>query len=102
MKNTLSISSIESYMANRAEKTASVKNVKTISEFGEIAQQIDFLKFITPEGATRYYIAVVHRGRTSDYSGKKLWIENRYLVTKEEGNRIYTEAKQGKTIAITE
>lgn len=102
MMNTQNVSEIETYMAFRAEKIASIKNVKTVSEFGEIAQQIDFLKFIAPDGISHNYISVVHRGPKSDYSGKKIWIENRYIVTKEEGNMIYTDAKQGKTITINE
>lgn len=102
MINTLNISEIESYMSNRAEKIARIKNVKTVSEFGEVAQHIDFLKFVDPDGNAHYYISVVHRGCIDDYSGKRTWLENHYSVTKEEGNRIYIEAKQGKTIVISD
>lgn len=102
MKNAINISEIERYMSVRAETVATIKNVKTNSEFGNIAQHIEFRKFIDPDGNEHYYISVVHRGVVSDYSGKRLWLENEYSVTKEEGNRIYTDAKQGKTITITE
>lgn len=98
MKDVLNLGDIEGYLAHRAEKVATIKNVKT--NLG-VAQQIDFLK-IDREEVTRYYIAVVFRGRVSDYNGKRLWLESRYLVEKEEGNRIFTEAKQGKTINIEE
>lgn len=102
MKNVLAISDIEQYMAYKAEKVAQIKNVKTESEFGKIAQHIDFCKFVDPDGNSHYYISIVHRGHISDYSHKKTWLENRYSVTKEEGNKLYLDAKQGKTILIVD
>lgn len=102
MKNAINISEIERYMSVRAETITRIKNVKTNSEFGKVAQHIDFCKFVDPDGNAHYYISVVHRGAVSDYSGKRLWLENRYSVTKNEGNNIYLDAKQGKTITINE
>lgn len=102
MKNAQNISEIEMYMAVRAETISRIKDVKTKSEFGEVAQHIDFCKFVDPDKNEHYFISVVHRGAVSDYSGKRLWLENKYSVTKEEGNKIHTDAKQGKVITISE
>ena len=103
MKNVMDISEIERYMALRAKTVTKIKNVKTEgSEFGKVAQQIEFRKFIDPNGGEHYYIVTVHRGHIDSYHGTRTWLQSEYLVTKDEGNQIYLDAKQDKTITITE
>lgn len=82
----------ENYLAYRGAKQATLKNIEVN---GKTAQQIDFYK-AEQDGKTFYYIGIVFRKGHSDYYNKALWLEDRYLVTKEEGNSIYLEAKNRK------
>lgn len=85
------------YMESRAETVAKLMNI-TVN--GQKAQQMEFKKFINPEnGETYNFIAIVYRPNRMNYRGTaREWIEYRYEVTKEEGNRIYLEAKKNKSI----
>ena len=85
----------ESYLAARGTKQATLKNIKVN---GKTAQQIDFYKAVHPDGTEIYYVGIVFRGHMSDYYGKKTWLEDKYVVTKEEGNEIYIEAKKNREI----
>ena len=95
MKNTMEYSdgTYERYLERRGKKMATLKGI-TVN--GKDAQQMDFYKAEHPDGTVRYYIGIVFRGAVSDYSGKRTWLEDRYVVDKEEGNRIYTQIKQTK------
>lgn len=81
----------EAYLAYH--HTDKVKTLKGITINGKQAQQMDFYKAEHPDGTIRYYIAIVFRGHQDDYHGTKTWLEDRYNVTREEGNQIYIEAK---------
>ncbi len=83
----------ERYLASRGTKVATLRGIKVN---GKEAQQMDFYKAEHPDGTTLYYIGIVFRGHIEKYSGKRTWLEDRYVVDKEEGNRIYTQAKQTK------
>lgn len=86
----------ENYLAYHHNKK--VTSLKDIEINGHLAQQIDFYKAEHPDGTVRYYIGIVFR-QTSLYKdakgfhGRPIWLEDRYLVTKEEGNQIYLQAK---------
>lgn len=97
MKNTNEYKdgTYETYLAPRAEKVASLKNI-TVN--GKTAQQLDFLKGVHPDGTEIYYIGIVFRGRVDDYHGTRTWLEDRYVVTKDEGNQIYRKAKKDREI----
>ena len=81
----------ENYLANH--HTTKITTLKGIKVNGKAAQQMDWYKAVHPDGTIRYYISIVFRGRIDTYHGTRVWLEDTYHVTKEEGNRIYTEAK---------
>ena len=84
----------EAYLAfHHTTKVATLKNIKVN---GKQAQQMDWYKSVHPDGTTRYYISIVFRGCIDAYHNTRVWLEDTYNVTKEEGNSIYTEAKQNK------
>lgn len=84
----------ERYLAfNYATK---IKSLYNIAINGKMAQQMDFYRSEHPDGTTMYYIGVVFRSQHLSYTGSRLWLEHRYLTTKEEGNRIYAEAKKNR------
>ena len=81
----------ENYLAYH--HTAKVTTLKGIKVNGHKAQQMDFYKAEHPDGTIRYFIAIVFRGPVDAYHNTRVWLEDRYNVTKEEGNQIYIEAK---------
>ena len=89
----------ERYLAPRGEKITTLKNIK-INE--KNAQQMDFYKAVHPDGTERYYIGVVFRGHIDDYHGTKSWLEDRYVVSKQEGNEIYLNIKKNRKITNEE
>jgi len=96
MKNVLEYreATYENYLAyHGTTKTATLKNI-TVN--GHAAQQMDFYKSVHPDGTTMYYVAIVFRGRYDNYYKKSTWLEDRYVVTKNEGNAIYTTAMTNK------
>ena len=84
----------ENYLANH--HTTKVTTLKNITVNGKQAQQMDWYKSVHPDGTVRYFISIVFRGRIDDYHGTRVWLEDTYNVSKEEGNQIYIEAKKNR------
>lgn len=79
-----------------------VKTLKNIKINGRTADHIDFRIGTDPDGNNYYSISIIYRDWFDAYYNRKGWSEFVYVVTKEEGNRIYTEAKNIREIICNE
>lgn len=96
--------SVHEYRDGSAERifsTMYAKTVKTLRNVeinGRTADHIDFRVGTDTDGNNYYSIGVVFRDWYDAYYNRKGWSEFIYVVTKEEGNRIYTEAKNNRKL----
>ena len=65
---------------------------------GVNAQTVEFFTSEHPDGTVRNFIRIVLRSKVRNYRGTRLWIEEVYCVEKDEGNKIYLDAKRTKKI----
>lgn len=86
----------ENYLAyHHVVKSTALHNINVN---GINAQTVEFFTSEHPDGTIRNFIRFVFRSKKRNYRGTRLWIEDAYCVEKDEGNKIYLEAKRTKKI----